>query len=246
MAKLFCGTSGFAYATWKPDFYPAKLPAKSFLNHYATRLNAVEINYTFRRLPSASTLENWAKDTGDGFTFCIKAHQRITHINRLAQSEFTGIFFKAIDALRSARRLGPVLFQAPPNLQCDEAKLAAFLGDLPQDVRCAFEFRHKSWFVEPVYDLLEKHKAALCLAESEKLVVPPRITADFVYFRLRKTEYSAEERAEITEKVKLLLADNKDVYVFFKHEDTPAGALYAEQLLATAPAPSSSASPLTR
>jgi uncharacterized protein YecE (DUF72 family) len=241
MAKLYCGTSGFAYPTWKPDFYPAKLPAKSFLHHYATRLNAVEINYTFRQLPSAKTLENWVAETGPEFTFCVKAHQRITHIQRLAQSEFTQVFFKAIDPLRAARRLGTVLFQAPPNLQCDEAKLAAFLGDLPPDVRCAFEFRHKSWFADPVYELLEKHHAALCLAESEKLVVPPRITADFVYFRLRKTEYSVEERTEITSKVQSLLGDSKDAYVFFKHEDTPAGALYAEELLATLRAPSSSA-----
>ncbi len=240
MATLYAGTSGFAYAAWKPGFYPVKTPANQFLKYYARRLNCVEINYTFRRLPSASTLESWARDTGEGFTFCIKAHQRITHIQRLAQSEFTGIFFKAIDPLRSARRLGPVLFQAPPNLPFDEEKLTAFLADLPTDVRCAFEFRHKSWFADPVYALLEKHNAALCLAESEKLVVPPKITADFVYFRLRKTEYSPEERAEITSKVKSLLADGKDVYVFFKHEDTPAGALYAEELLATLREPSSS------
>src|SRR5215471_18832353 len=114
MSRLFSGTSGFAYSTWKPDFYPEKLPQKDFLKHYATRLNAVEINYTFRQLPSASTLENWVNATPQNFCFVLKAHQKITHISRLKESEFTQVFFKAIDPLRAARRLGPVLFQLAP------------------------------------------------------------------------------------------------------------------------------------
>ena len=113
MGTLYAGTSGFAYPSWKPDFYPAKLPAKDFLKHYATRLNAVEINYTFRQLPKAATLENWAAATSDGFSFALKAHMRITHLLRLKVSEFTEVFFRAIDPLRSARCLGPVLFQLP-------------------------------------------------------------------------------------------------------------------------------------
>ena len=107
MATLFAGTSGFAYPSWKPDFYPPKLPAKDFLKHYATRLNAVEINYTFRQLPKATTLENWINATPEGFTFVCKAHQRITHILRLRESEFTEVFFKAIDPLRAIAPLGP-------------------------------------------------------------------------------------------------------------------------------------------
>src|SRR5579884_1528870 len=114
MPRLYCGTSGFAYASWKPDFYPQKLPSKKFLSYYAQRLNAVEINYTFRRLPSAATLENWVAETPPGFTFPLKAHMRITHIQRLKRSEFTDVFFRAIDPLRAAGRLGPVLFQLPP------------------------------------------------------------------------------------------------------------------------------------
>lgn len=231
MASLFCGTSGFAYASWKPDFYPPKLPAKKFLNHYATRLNAVEINYTFRRLPSASTLEGWVNETPAGFCFVLKAHQRITHINRLKESEFTEIFFKAIDPLRAAGRLGPVLFQLPPNLKYDHDLLAAFLAKLPADIRCAFEFRNKSWLIDPVYDLLEKHGVCLCLAESDKLETPERLTASFVYARLRKDSYGPEELAEIAQRTRGFLDSGKDAFVFFKHEDTPAGAIYAEQLL---------------
>jgi uncharacterized protein YecE (DUF72 family) len=231
MATLFAGTSGFAYPTWKPDFYPPKLPAKDFLKHYATRLNAVEINYTFRQLPKATTLENWIAATPEGFTFVCKAHQRITHILRLRESEFTEVFFKAIDPLRATRRLGPVLFQLAPNLKADLPTLTAFVEKLPKDIRCAFEFRNKSWLVDEVYRLFEKHGIALCLAESDKFEVPEVVTAGFVYVRLRKEDYSTEERAEVADRVRGMLAGGRDVYVFFKHEDTPAGAVYAEELL---------------
>jgi len=234
MATLFTGTSGFAYPSWKPDFYPPKLPAKDFLKHYATRLNAVEINYTFRQLPKASTLENWINATPEGFTFSCKAHQRITHIFRLRESEFTEVFFKAIDPLRSSRRLGPVLFQLPPNLKADLGALTAFVEKLPRDIRCAFEFRNASWLIDEVYRLFEKHGIGLCLAESDKFEVPEVVTAGFVYVRLRKEDYSAEERAEIANRVKGMLSGDRDVYVFFKHEDTPAGAVYAEELLKAA------------
>jgi len=230
--KLFAGTSGFSYPAWKPDFYPAKLASKKFLSHYATRLNAVESNYTFRRLPSSSTLENWVNETPEHFQFAVKAHQRITHFDRLAVTEFVEVFFKAIDPLRVRARLGPVLFQLPPNLAVDAVKLEGFLVAAPADVRLAFEFRNKSWFAPEVYELLRKKNAALCLAESDKLETPPEITADFVYFRLRKADYSSQERAAIAKEVAALRAQGKDVYVFFKHEETPAGALYAEQLLA--------------
>ena len=229
--KLYAGTSGFAYDAWKPGFYPADVPAKKFLHHYSTRLNAVEINYTFRRLPSASTLEGWVEQTAPGFVFSLKAHQKLTHILRLKRSEFTDVFFKAIDPLRIAGRLGPVLFQLPPNMAMNVDLLKEFLLDVPSDVPLAFEFRHKSWFADLVYEVLEKQGAALCLAESEKLVVPERITAGFVYFRLRKEGYTPEELAEVKAKCDSLLASGKDVYVFFKHEESPEGALYAEGLL---------------
>lgn len=231
MARLYCGTSGFAYASWKPSFYPAKTGQKDFLKHYATRLNAVEINYTFRQLPSAATLEKWVEATPAGFLFACKAHQRITHILRLKESEFTAVFCKAIDPLRSARRLGPVLFQLPPNFKCDVALLQAFLEKLPPDLHYAFEFRNTSWLIDEVYRLLEKHRVSLCLAESDKLEIPHVITAGFVYSRLRKGDYNAGERAEIRERISGILAAGRDAYVFFKHEETPAGALYAEELL---------------
>jgi uncharacterized protein YecE (DUF72 family) len=232
MATLFAGTSGFAYPAWKPGFYPEKLAQAKFIEHYATRLNCVEINYTFRRMPSASTLESWVKATPAGFVFAVKAHQRITHIQRLKNSEqSTEIFLNAIDPLRSARRLGPILFQLPPNLKRDVGLLAAYLALLPRDLRYAFEFRHPTWLDEEVYAALRAHNVALCLAESEKLEIPEVLTADFVYYRLRKPEYTAEDVESIRARTKELLAGGRDLYLMFKHEDDPAGALNAEALL---------------
>lgn len=233
MAQLFAGTSGFAYPSWKPRFYPGDLAAKKFLEYYARRLNSVEINYTFRRLPAASTLETWIKATQPGFLFSVKAHMRITHVLRLKNaSEFTEVFLRAIEPLRATHRLGPILFQLPPYFHCDITILSDFLSNLPKNLRCVFEFRHTSWLTDPVYRVLTDHNIALCWAESEKLEVPTVATADFAYLRLRKTKYSPKDRKAISAAAQKLVADGKDVFLFFKHEDTPDGALYAEELLA--------------
>jgi uncharacterized protein YecE (DUF72 family) len=232
MAQLFAGTSGFAYPGWKPRFYPEKLPAKKFLEYYSSRLNAVEINYTFRRLAGVSTLSGWVEATQPGFLFAPKANQRITHILKLKDAaEFTAVFLKSIDPLRSARRIGPILFQLPPALRCDLPLLSEFLSQLPDDLRYTFEFRHASWLADPTYKILADRNIALCAAESEKLETPEVITADFIYYRLRKPEYSPEDRKQIAATAQRMLSDGKDVFVFFKHEDTPEGALYAEEIL---------------
>ena len=232
MAQLFAGTSGFAYPGWKPRFYPEKLPAKKFLEHYSRRLNAVEINYTFRRLPAVSTLTGWVEATQPGFLFAPKAHMRITHILKLKDAaEFTSLFLKSVDPLRSSRRLGPILFQLPPTLRSDLPLLSDFLSQLPPDLRYTFEFRHASWLAEPTYKLLADRNIALCAAESEKLETPEVITADFIYYRLRKPEYSPDDRAKIAADAGRILGAGKDVFLFFKHEDTPEGALYAEEIL---------------
>jgi uncharacterized protein YecE (DUF72 family) len=232
MATLYAGTSGFAYAAWKPVFYPAKLPSNQFLKHYASRLNCVEINYTFRRLPAAATLEGWVQQTPTGFVFAAKANMRITHILRLKNAEqATEVFLKAIDPLRTSRRLGPVLFQLPPAMKCDVALLKSYLDLLPNGMRYAFEFRHPSWLVEDIYSVLRDRNISLCVAESERLEVPEVITADFVYYRLRKPDYTAPDIDAFAARAKELLATGRDLYLMFKHEETPEGALNAELLL---------------
>jgi len=232
--RLFAGTSGFAYPTWKPAFYPEKLAASRFLEHYASRLDCVEINYTFRRTPSASTLGKWIGATPDGFAFAIKAHQRITHMFRLKDAgDAARDFLRAVDPLRAAGRLGPVLFQLPPGLQADRDRLASFLEDLPGQGRFAFEFRHQSWFTEDTYSLLRERDAALCVAESEALEVPDVVTASFCYYRYRKPDYGEADMGRIAARAGGLLAAGRDVYAMFKHEDDPQGALHAERLLAS-------------
>ncbi|MBS1858897.1 MAG: DUF72 domain-containing protein, partial [Acidobacteria bacterium] len=161
-----------------------------------------------------------------------KANQRITHIQRLKNAgEATALFLRMIDPLRSARRLGPILFQLPPAVKCDVALLRAYLELLPGDLRCAFEFRHASWLNEEVYTALREKNVSLCVAESEKLEVPEVITADFVYFRLRKPDYTEADVDAIGARAAELLATGRDLYLMFKHEETPDGALHAERLL---------------
>jgi len=232
MAQLFCGTSGFSYTAWKPAFYPPKVPSKKFLEYYATRLNSVEVNYTFRRLPSASVLNGWLAATPSGFRFSCKAHQNLTHIMKMKDAgAFTELFLKSLEPLRAARRLGPVLFQFAPTFKCDLERLDAYLPLLPADIRFAFEFRHASWLAPEVYERLTARNMALCLAESDKLAVPEVLTADFCYFRLRKGDYPEEARREIQERVRQILDSGRDVYVYFKHEEDPNGALWAEELM---------------
>jgi uncharacterized protein YecE (DUF72 family) len=231
MGKTYAGTSGWAYASWKPEFYPAKLSAARFLNYYASRLNSVEVNYTFRRIPSADLLQRWADVTPKDFRFAMKAPQAITHIKRLRDAAAaTDDFLDSLEPLRKLKRFGPVLFQLPPNFKCDVARLRDFLAVLPRGLRAAFEFRNESWFVEEVYAALRKARVALCHAESEDIVTPNIKTADFYYLRLRKESYSAKSAARRVQH----LARDSDVFVYFKHGDTPEGAFNAEAVLAAA------------
>jgi uncharacterized protein YecE (DUF72 family) len=234
MSEIYAGTSGWAYPSWKPKFYPAKLAPPKFLGYYASRLNSVELNHTFRRFPSAKLLAGWIEATPAHFKFAVKAHQKITHIERLrGLSSFTTDFLAALEPLREAGKLGPVLFQLPPFLRCDLSLLKDFLARLPHQIRAAFEFRHASWFSQEVYDLLRQSDAALCQAESEKLETPKVQTASFAYWRLRKEDYSPKARKELAETVTKPV-NGGDIFVYFKHEETADGALYAESLLAEA------------
>lgn len=232
MAQLYVGTSGWAYPTWKPDFYPAKLAQAKFLQHYSTQLNTVEVNFTFRQLVKDTTVQKWIEQTPAGFRFGIKAHQVITHIKRLKKTEdFVPRFLATIEPLAHAGKMGPVLFQLPPNMKADLSVLEEFLTTLPKGVRSAFEFRHESWLNDDVFNLLKAHNRALCIAETEERVTPDVTTADFAYYRYRKPSYTGEERKAMTGRLKEHLAAARDVYAYFKHEETPEGALYAVEVL---------------
>jgi uncharacterized protein YecE (DUF72 family) len=232
MAQLFAGTSGWAYASWKPDFYPEKLAQKKFLSYYATQLNTVEVNFTFRQLVKETTIHNWIEQTPAAFRFGVKAHQVITHIKRLKGAEdFTARFLATIAPLANAGKLGPVLFQLPPNLKMDAALLEDFLAILPRGLAAAFEFRHESWFVESTWHVLKEHGTALCVAETEERTTPDVVTGAFAYYRFRKPSYTAEERHRMVTRIAEHIAAGRDVFAYFKHEETPEGALYAVDLL---------------
>jgi uncharacterized protein YecE (DUF72 family) len=231
MGKVFCGVSGWAYAKWKPDFYPAKLSSAKFLGFYASRLNSVEVNYTFRSFPTEKLLGNWIAATPPGFKFAVKAHQNITHIKRLKNvGDAIAKFIASLKPLQEANKLGPVLFQLPPNLKFDLKLLEDFLAELPGKTPCTIEFRNASWFNEDMFGALTKQNVALCLAESDDLVTPDKRTADFCYLRLRKEGYSANDQKAIARRVRSL-AGHGEAFAYYMHFDAPECPLQAEELL---------------
>jgi uncharacterized protein YecE (DUF72 family) len=230
--NLFIGTSGWAYPTWKPGFYPQDLPSRAFLAFYASRLTSVEVNYTFRTLPSASQLQGWLDAAPPGFRFGFKAPQRITHFQRLRDSHSTvAEFIAALEPARAAGKLGPLLFQLPPNFAVDNERLSDFLKDPtfaanPQ-LQLTFEFRHPSWFADATYDILRRNNSALCIAEGDDLATPDVSTANFRSYRLRRSGgYTRAELKAFAQRFSKQTPES-ELYVYFKHEDEPTGPLNA-------------------
>jgi uncharacterized protein YecE (DUF72 family) len=232
MPQLFIGTSGWAYPSWKPAFYPEKLAQTKFLTYYASQLNTVEVNLTFRQLLKDTTAAKWIAQTPPDFRFTIKAHQVITHIKRLKNAEeFLARFISTIEPLSQAGKIGCVLFQLPPNMKADPKLLQEFLTTIPRGLRAAFEFRHESWFADDIFSCLKQHNRALCVAETEERTTPDVVTADFCYYRYRKPEYTPEERQTMLRRMQEHLSNGRDTYAYFKHEETPQGAIYAVDVL---------------
>jgi len=227
MKNLYVGTSGYSYKEWKGSFYPEKLAAKDMLPYYAERLKAVELNNTFYRLPQLSMVESWKSQVPDNFRFSVKASQRITHFKRLKEAEeATKLMLDTVTAL--GEQLGVVLFQLPPNMKKELARLDSFLRILPENIKAAFEFRHPTWFEDDVLDLLKDHNRALVASDTDDLPCN-RIdkTAGWGYLRLRRVNYP---EAELKEWVKRIKAQKwSDTYVFFKHEDEATGPKLAAQ-----------------
>lgn len=235
MSRAHVGTSGWAYASWKPKFYPPEVKAAGFLRHYGERFRTVEVNYTFNHLPTAKSIDSWSAATPPDFVFALKASQRITHFDHLQHPADTlPIFWEKARPLGA--RLGPVLFQMPPWLKRDDDLLAGFIAELPTDQRCAMEFRHESWYVPEVYDLLSLRKVALCHAEGERAPSPLETsgtTADFAYLRLRDDRgYDESAVLSWAERCRALLLSGKDVYAFFKHDADGSNGVAAAKLRA--------------
>lgn len=227
--NLYVGTSGYSYKQWKGSFYPEDLSDKEFLKFYGTKLNSVEINNTFYRLPNESVVKNWADQVPDSFAFSVKASQKITHMKRLKDVGDETEFLVRV-ARTLGDKLGVLLFQLPPNMKKDIARLETFLKLLSGDVRTAFEFRHVSWFDDETYSLLRANNCSLCIADvDEELEVPFVPTADWGYLRLRREGYSSAELKKWMKRVQE--QEWKTAFVFFKHEDAGIGPKLATQFL---------------
>ncbi|HMD34400.1 MAG TPA: DUF72 domain-containing protein, partial [Vicinamibacterales bacterium] len=188
---IWVGTSGYNYPEWKGSFYPQDLASAKMLPYYAARFPTVEINYTFYRMPTEKLVAGWAAQTPAPYKLTLKASRRITHDNRLKNvGNYVGGFCEVAATLGD--KLGAILFQLPPNLKKDLAVFDAFLAELPPKICAAFEFRHASWLEEDVFKRLQDRNLALCVADSEKMSTPVRITADYAYFRLRDEGYTTE------------------------------------------------------
>ena len=227
--NLYVGTSGYSYKEWKGKFYPEDLPEKEMLRYYGERFNSVEINNTFYRMPKPSVLEGWAKEVPANFKFVIKGSQKITHFQRLKDTdESVGYLLKVVSVLKD--QLGPLLFQTPPYLKKDIPRLRDFLAKIPRERRVAMEFRHELWFDGELFDLLREHQAALCIAEAEEGVeVPFEATADWGYLRLRRPDYGDVELKDWGKRIRE--KGWGDVFIFFKHEDEGKGPEMAKRFL---------------
>jgi uncharacterized protein YecE (DUF72 family) len=226
--QLLAGTSGYSYKEWLGHFYPEKLPASEMLHYYAERFPTVEINNTFYRMPAESMLAQWTEQVPDHFLFTLKAPRRITHENRLRDSEANvAEFLRRADVLGG--KLGMLLFQLPPYLKKDLPRLLDFLALLPSGKPVAFEFRNASWQDDEVYDALKSRAAILCVTDTDEGDTPFVATADCGYVRLRRTHYDDSELRAWAEQIAAKALPR--TYVYFMHEDEALGTKFADRLL---------------
>lgn len=228
--KTWIGTSGFQYPEWRGKFYPETMSTAKMLTFYASVFGTTEVNYTFRSIPSAKTIQRWCDETPGNFRFSLKAPQRVTHFAKLKDcGEVMEVFHKAVIGL--GEKMGPVLFQLPPTFKADAALLRHFLSTLPKGMRAAFEFRHESWLSDDVFTALSERNVALCIAESADFETPAEVTSDFGYLRLRREDYTP---AQIKKWARFVQEQDKtwpEVFVYFKHEETCVGPRFATSMM---------------
>jgi uncharacterized protein YecE (DUF72 family) len=218
------GTSGWQYASWRGPFYPPGIPQARWLEHYSARFATVEVDNTFYRLPERSTFESWAARTPPGFTVALKASRYLTHIRRLSNpADPVATLMERVAGLGD--KLGPVLLQLPPTLRAEPQRLAATLAAFPRGVRVAVEFRHESWFTEPVRELLTEHGAALCLPDRlSRRLSPFWRTASWTYVRFHEGRarpapcYGSRTLASWLELLAKSWDESCDVYVYFNND----------------------------
>ena len=226
---LRVGTSGFGYREWLGKFYPPGFSSREMLRYYAERFSSVEINATFYRMPAGSVLDTWLEQVPDDFIFTFKAPREITHQKRLRDAGQAAAAFTARIAM-AGPRLGPILYLIPANLPCDLPLLRDFLAAIPR-LRSALEFRHLSWFNDEVFDLLRENDCALCLSDRDDVPPPPLVAStDFGYARLRRSDYTDRDLRTWQERIEA--QDWREAFVYFRHEETAKGPLFAQKMLA--------------
>jgi len=220
---IHIGTSGWYYAHWRGNFYPDEINSSEFLNYYIKKLNTVEINNSFYRLPDKSTLKDWHKKTPDNFIFSAKASRYITHVKKLKDpKKSTKKFFKTVEVL--GKKLGPILFQLPPSWRPNPERLDNFLKVLPEKYKYTFEFRNSKWFNKKTYGILKKHKAAFCIYHLAGKLSPKENTADFIYIRLHGPKGAYEgsyKKSDLKKWVKNFLRWNKEgkeIFCYFDND----------------------------
>lgn len=235
--KVRVGLSGFSYKPWQGEgrFYPADLKQQEFLSYYAKRYDCVEMDGTWYRMPTEEAVQSWLANTPENFRFCFKAHRNITHVRRLKPEGYESLAFmlKRLAPVFKAGKAGPVLVQLPPNLKRDDERLSEFFSSAPkvQDgvpVRYAVEFRHESWNVPEVENILSLHEVAWAAVETDDAGPQKRATADFGYCRLRKSEYT---RDELEKWASFFRTSGMEWSVFCKHEDEGSPWIWADSLL---------------
>ena len=228
--KVFVGVSGFSYSSWVGRFYPEGLKNDEFLGYYSKRLGSVEINSSFYAAPSAAMIKSWLAKTAEEFRFAFKAPRLITHVLKLGKGASEAAMKLSATLENLGPRLGPVLFQLPPFSKLNQDLLQSFLtetGDLGPKV---FEFRHPSWFTEPIYRLLDEHQAGFCIADTEDLEPNLKVTGGLAYFRLRKDSYDGEAIGAWAKTIRKNSDGANECYVYLRHDETGANALLAQRM----------------
>jgi uncharacterized protein YecE (DUF72 family) len=233
--RIRIGTSGWVYPHWRGPFYPEDLAPAAWLDFYARRFDSVEINNTFYRLPSVATLRDWRERVPCDFRFAVKASRYITHMKKLKDPKASvSSLFERIEVLGD--RVGPVLFQIPPNWRFDGDRLDRFLRELSGDYRYAFEFRDHSWLEARTFALLSRHRAALCIYELDGFHSPKQLTTDFVYIRLHgpgaayEGSYDVQTLAGWAGAISSWCGQGHDVWCYFDNDQDGFAALDAARL----------------
>jgi len=223
VALYYVGTSGWHYDHWRHGFYPRELAKAKWLKFYASHFTTVELNNSFYRLPSEDAFTNWRDSSPANFVFAVKVSRLITHLKRLKNTQEAVETFLSRATILGAK-LGPLLYQLPPNMHRDDERLESFLSTLPQGMKHVFEFRHESWLDDKVFEILHKYDTGLCVFDMPDISCPLVATADFAYIRfhgntgLYSSCYSDEELADWAKRLADLATNLKAVYTYFNND----------------------------